>query len=109
MSLTYNNKMTYRAKDPRPPPTPRRFLYLRETQSWRWEGGGEEGGEEGEGEKVSLLTHATASGVGKNTRFITARQCYNQDRHDIIKMMIFDQLGSHTQVGSQNFENCLPI
>ena len=54
--------MTYTAKDPRPP---RRFLYLRETKSWRWEGGGEEAGEEGEGEKVSLLTHATARGVGK--------------------------------------------
>ena len=54
------NKMAYRAKDPHPPP-PRRFLYLRETKSWRWEGGGEEG----EGEKVSLLTHATARGVGK--------------------------------------------
>ena len=46
-----------------------RFLYLRETKSWRWEGeeGEEEGGEEGEGEKVSLLTHtATLAGVGKN-------------------------------------------
>ena len=36
-------------------------LYLRETNSWKWEGGEEE-----EGEKVSLLTHATARGVGKN-------------------------------------------
>ena len=52
---------------------PRRFLYLRETQSW-WcqEEEGEEGkeGEEGEGgeggeEKVHLLTHATARGMGK--------------------------------------------
>ena len=42
---------------------PRRFLYLRETKIW-WceEGEGEEGGEE----KVSMLTHATARGVGKN-------------------------------------------
>ena len=40
---------------------PRRFLYLRET-SWRCE----EGGGEGEEEKVSLLTQATARGVGKN-------------------------------------------
>ena len=54
-----------------PPPPPRRFLYLRETQFWRCEGGeGEEGGEEGEEggeeeEKVSLLTHTTARGMGK--------------------------------------------
>ena len=49
-------------------PPPQRFLYLRETKIWRWEGEqGEEGGEEGEGgEKVSLLTHTTARGVGKN-------------------------------------------
>ena len=39
---------------------PRRFLYLRETNIWWCEGG-----EEGE-EKVHLLTHATARGVGKN-------------------------------------------
>ena len=38
------------AKDPRPP---RHFLYLRETKSWWCEEGGE-------GEKVSMLTHATA-------------------------------------------------
>ena len=58
--------MAYTAKDPRPPP-PWHFLYLTETTSWKWEeegGGGE--GEEG-GEKVSLKTHATAKGVGKNT------------------------------------------
>ena len=41
------------------PPPPRRFLYLTETKSCKWEGGGEE-----EGEKVSLKTHATARGVG---------------------------------------------
>ena len=45
-------------KDPRPP---WRFLYLRETKSW-WCGEGEEE----EGEKVSLLTHSTARGMGKN-------------------------------------------
>ena len=56
--------MAYRAKDPGPP---WRFLYLRETKSWRREGEEEEGEEEGEeGEKVSLLTHATARGMGKN-------------------------------------------
>ena len=51
--------MAYTAKDPCPP---RRFLYLTETKSLRC---GEEGEEE-EGEKVSLKTHATARGVGKN-------------------------------------------
>ena len=61
--------MAYTAKDPCPPP--RRFLYLRETKSLRCEGGeeggeGEEEEEEEEEEKVSLLTHATARGVGKN-------------------------------------------
>ena len=45
------NKMAYTAKDPW------RFLFLRETKSWRCEEGG--------GEKVSLKTHATARGVGK--------------------------------------------
>ena len=55
--------MAYTAKDPLPPP--QHFLYLTETKSWKWEGEeGKEGGEEGE--KVSLLTHATARGVGKN-------------------------------------------
>ena len=34
-----------------------RFLYLRETKSWKWEGG-----EEGEGEKVSLKTHGSTFG-----------------------------------------------
>ena len=38
------NKMAYTSKDPHPP---QRFLYLRETKSWRCEGGGEE--EEGRG------------------------------------------------------------
>ena len=44
---------------------PWRFLYLRETTSWRCEEGGV--GEEGEGggeEKVHLLTHATARAHG---------------------------------------------
>ena len=41
------------------PPHPWRFLDLRETKSWRCERGG------GEDEKVHLLTHATARGVGK--------------------------------------------
>ena len=36
--------------------------------SWRWEEEGEEGGEEGEGEKVSMLTHTTTRGVGKKPR-----------------------------------------
>ena len=53
--------MAYTAKDPHPPP-PRRFLYLIKTKSWRCEGGRGEG----EGEKVSLLTHTTAWAVGKN-------------------------------------------
>ena len=54
--------MAYTAKDPRPPPPPplRCVLYLRETKSW-WCGE--------EGEKVSLKTHATARGVGKNKQF----------------------------------------
>ena len=41
--------MAYTAKDQCPP---RRFLYLTETKSWKWEGEEEEGG----GEKVSLKT-----------------------------------------------------
>ena len=46
-------------------PTPHGvFLYLRETKIWWCEGEGEEG--EGGEEKVHLLTHATARGVGKN-------------------------------------------
>ena len=45
------------AKYPHPP---QHFLYQRETKSWWCEEGG--GGEE---EKVHLLTHATARGVGK--------------------------------------------
>ena len=57
----YENKMAYTAKDP---PPPWHFLYLRETKSLRWDKGEE--GEEGEGKKVSLLTHATAMGMGKN-------------------------------------------
>ena len=53
--------MAYTAKDPRPP---QRFLYLTETKSWK----SEEREREGErgGENVSLKTHATARGVGKN-------------------------------------------
>ena len=51
------NKMAYTAKDP---PPPQRFLYLRKTKSWWCE---EEGGGE---EKVSMLTHATVRGMGKN-------------------------------------------
>ena len=50
------NKMAYIAKDPRPP---WHFLYLRETKS-------ERSGEGEDGEKVSLKTHATARGMGKN-------------------------------------------
>ena len=53
--------MAYTAKFRCPP---RRFLYLTETKSLKWEGGGEE---DREGEKVSMLTHATARGVGKKT------------------------------------------
>ena len=52
------NKIASQRKTHAPP---RRCLYLRETKSWRWEEGGEEG------EEVSLLTHATARGVGKNS------------------------------------------
>ena len=40
------------------PTRPWCFMYLRETKSW-WCG-------EEEGEKVSLLTHSTARGMGKN-------------------------------------------
>ena len=55
--------MAYTAKDPCPP---QHFMYLTETKSWKWEEG--RGGEKGGGgEKVSLKTHATARGVGKNT------------------------------------------
>ena len=39
---------------------PQRFLYLRETKSWRCEEEGEEREGEGGEEKVHLLTHATA-------------------------------------------------
>ena len=53
--------MAYTAKDPSPPTAfsvpNRNVMYLRETNIWRCE--------ERE-EKVSLLTHATARGVGKN-------------------------------------------
>ena len=56
--------MAYTAKDPCPP---HHFLYLTETKSWKWEGGGEgEKGKGGGGEKVSLKTHTTARGLGKN-------------------------------------------
>ena len=47
------------AKDPCPPP--QCFRYLRKTKSWWCEEEGEEGGEE----KVHLLTHVTARGMGK--------------------------------------------
>ena len=42
---------------------PQRFLYLRETKSWWCEERGGEG--EGGEEKVHLLTHTTARGMGK--------------------------------------------
>ena len=45
-------------------------MYLRETKSWRCEE--EEEVEEGEEEKVSLLTHATARGMGKNKSIMMA-------------------------------------
>ena len=52
-----------------PMPPPRCFLYLTETTSWKWEEGEEEGeGEREGGEKVSLKTHATTRGMGKNER-----------------------------------------
>ena len=57
--------MAYTAKDPCPPPTA--FLYLRETKSWWCEEKGGEG--RGGEEKVSMLTHATVRGVGKNTLY----------------------------------------
>ena len=60
----FKNKMAYTAKDPHTPPHGI-FLYLTETKSWKWEGRGEEE----EGEKVSLNTHTTARGVGKNNIF----------------------------------------
>ena len=41
---------------------PRRFLYLREKSLWCEGGGGEE--------KVHLLTHATARGVGKKIQLL---------------------------------------
>ena len=59
------NKMAYTAKDPRPPSPLWHVLYLRETKSW-W--CGEEDGEEEEGTKVSLKTHATARGMGKKKK-----------------------------------------
>ena len=49
------NKMAYTAKDPCPQ---WHFMYLKETKSKRWE--------EGEGKKVSLKTHTTTRGMGKN-------------------------------------------
>ena len=62
--------MAYTAEDTHPP---WRFLYLRETKCWSCEedGGGGEGGEgegggEGGEENVSMLTHTTARGMGKN-------------------------------------------
>ena len=57
------NKMAYTAKDPCPPTW--RFMYLTETKSWKWEGEGGEGGE-----KVSLMTHASARGMGKKRPFL---------------------------------------
>ena len=46
-----------------------RFLYLRETKSWWCEGEGDgEGGEGGEEENVSMLTHTTARGMGKKDK-----------------------------------------
>ena len=51
------------AKDLCPPQC---FLYLRETKSWWCEEG--DGGEGGGEEKVHLLTHATARGMGKNSK-----------------------------------------
>ena len=50
---------------------PQRFLYLRETKSWWCEEGGEGGGE-----KVSMLTHATARGVGKHIHTIIIAQVH---------------------------------
>ena len=58
--------MAYTAKDPC---SPQHFLYLRETTSWRWEEG-----EGGGGKKVSLKTHATARGMGKNLVKYKTRQ-----------------------------------
>ena len=51
------NKIASQRKSHAPPPW--RFLYLRETKSW-WCGEGEEE----EGKKFSLKTHATTRGVG---------------------------------------------
>ena len=59
--ICFENKMAYTAKDPHPT---QRFLYLTETKIWKWEEG--DGEEEEGGEKVSLKTHATARGMGKN-------------------------------------------
>ena len=51
--------MACTAKDPHPP---QHFLYLTETNIWWCEEGGE-------GEKVSMLTHTTAKGMGKKKHF----------------------------------------
>ena len=51
--MQIKNKIASSATDTH---APWRFMYLRETKSWWCEGE----------EKVSVLTHATARGVGKN-------------------------------------------
>ena len=64
-SKCQNKQDGIHSQGPTPPPPPQRFLYLRETKSWRLEGRGREG------ENVHLLTHTTARGLGKNINLCT--------------------------------------
>ena len=65
LSSTFKKKKTRWHTQPRTHAPPWRCLYLRETKSWWCE---EEEEEKGEGEKVSLKTHAAARGMGKNVK-----------------------------------------
>ena len=62
LKVIYVDKTRWHTQ-PRTHAPPWHFLYLRETKSWWCE---EEGGGEGGEEKVSILTYATARGMGKN-------------------------------------------
>ena len=84
----YLNKIT--AKDPRPPQC---FLYLRETKSWWCEGEGDGGGEE----KVSMLTHATTRGVGKNYTWYLKNNIWYHKNYTLTVSLLKDQGGLKIQ------------